>query len=50
MNNGQYFMAKRFPATLIGAKIDSLWQSSAYAGTYGRVTTALVKAFLAAAD
>jgi len=46
MNNGQYFVAKHFPLTLVEAKIDQLWQPSAYAGTCGEVTTALLKAFL----
>jgi putative transposase len=46
MNNGQYFVAKHFPLALVEAKIDQLWQSSAYAGTCGELTTALLKAFL----
>ena len=49
MNNGQDWMGKQNKSALIQAGIDSLWQPSAYAGTCGRVTTAMVKAFLAAA-
>ena len=53
MNNGQYFIAKHFPLTLVEAKIDQLWQPSAYVGTFGtcgELTTALLKAFLRRAD
>jgi hypothetical protein len=32
MNNGQYFMANNYPQLLIEAKVDQLWQGSAYAG------------------
>lgn len=46
MNNGQYFIAKHFPETLVKAKIDQLWQPSAYAATCGELSTALLKAFL----
>jgi putative transposase len=46
MNNGQHFIAKAFPQALIEAGLEQLWQPSAYAGTTGTVTTALVKAFL----
>jgi putative transposase len=46
MNNGQYFIAKHFPGELIQAKIDQLWLPSAYVGTCGELTTALLKAFL----
>src|SRR4030095_2044756 len=46
MNNGQYFVAKHFPLALIEAGVDQLWQPSAYAGTSGVLTTALLKAFL----
>lgn len=46
MNNGQYFAGKHFPYALVEAKIDQLWQPSAYAGTCGELTTALLKAFL----
>jgi putative transposase len=50
MNNGQYFVAKHFPRALVEAKIDQLWQPSAYVGTCGELTTALLKAFLRRAD
>ncbi len=46
MNNGQYFVGKHFPRALVEAKIDQLWQSSAYAGTCAELTTALLKSFL----
>jgi putative transposase len=46
LNNGQYFVREQAPETLIQAKIEQLWQASAYAGTTGTFTTALVKAFL----
>jgi len=50
MNNGQYFIAKHFPLALVEAKIDHLWQASAYVGTCGELTTALLKAFLRGQD
>jgi putative transposase len=46
MNNAQHWMAARFPDELVKEKVDQLWQSSAYAGTCGEVTTALMKWFL----
>ena len=46
MNNGQYFMAKNYPQLLIHARIDQLWQASAYAGTCGRYTTGLMQRWL----
>jgi putative transposase len=46
LNNGQHFVGQNAPEALIQAKIEQLWQASAYAGTTGKVTTALVKAFL----
>jgi putative transposase len=46
MNNAQHWMAQRFAAVLVKEKVDQLWQSSAYAGTCGEVTTALMKWFL----
>jgi putative transposase len=50
MNNAQQWMAKRFPDALVKEKVDQLWQSSAYAGTCGEVTTALMKWFLRRGD
>jgi hypothetical protein len=46
MNNGQYFMADNYPQLLIKAKVDQLWQGSAYAGTCGKYTTALMQRWL----
>jgi putative transposase len=46
LNNGQHFVGQLEPEAMIHAKIEQLWQASAYAGTTGKVTTALVKAFL----
>jgi putative transposase len=50
LNNGQHFVGRFEPKAMIQAKIDQLWQASAYAGTTGEVTTALVKAFLREAE
>ena len=46
MNNSQNWMGTHHRSALIQASVDSLWQPSAYAGTCGKVTTAMVKAFL----
>ncbi|MBZ5536451.1 MAG: IS200/IS605 family transposase [Acidobacteriia bacterium] len=46
MNNGQYFMAKHFPEVLVRAGMERLWEDSAYAGTCGEFTTALMRKFL----
>ncbi|HXU37066.1 MAG TPA: IS200/IS605 family transposase [Blastocatellia bacterium] len=50
MNNGQYFVARHFPLAIVAAKIDQLWQPSAYVGTCGELTTALLKAFMNSGD
>ncbi|MGH9427455.1 MAG: IS200/IS605 family transposase, partial [Terriglobia bacterium] len=50
MNNGQHFVATHFPLAVVEAKIDQLWQPSAYVGTCGELTTALLKTFLRRAD
>ncbi|HJX90392.1 MAG TPA: IS200/IS605 family transposase [Pyrinomonadaceae bacterium] len=46
MNNGQYFVWKNYSQELIKAGIDQLWQASAYAGTCGEYTSALIKKWL----
>jgi putative transposase len=46
MNNAQHWLAQRFAPVLVKEKVDQLWQASAYAGTSGEVTTALMKWFL----
>jgi putative transposase len=46
MNNGQYFMAKNYPHLLNQARVDQLWQDSAYAGTCGSYTTGLMQRWL----
>jgi len=46
MNNGQSWYAKHFSSLLVGAEVDRLWQPSAYVGTCGELTTALLKSFL----
>ena len=46
LNNGQHFVSKQFPRLLVHAGVKGLWQASAYAGTCGRITTALMKKFL----
>jgi hypothetical protein len=45
MNNGQYFIAKHFPRALVEAKIDQLWQASAYAGTMWRADDGSAEGF-----
>jgi putative transposase len=50
MNNGQFFVSKHFPHALMEAKVDQLWQASAYVGTCGELTTALLKTFLRGED
>jgi putative transposase len=46
LNNGQYYVGKHQPQALIEANVDQLWQASAYAGTRGDYTTALLKHWL----
>ncbi len=46
LNNGQHFVGKHAPEAMTQARIEQLWQASAYAGTTGEFSTALVKAFL----
>jgi putative transposase len=46
MNNGQHWFSKHYPQLLVQARVSQLWQPSAYVGTNGKVTTALVKSFL----
>ena len=46
LNNGQYFVGKYAPQILVQAGVDRLWQASAYAGSTGEMTTALLKKFL----
>ncbi len=46
LNNGQYYIGKHQPLALIEAGVDQLWQASAYAGTRGEYTTALIKHWL----
>jgi putative transposase len=46
MNNGQHWFARQCPELLVKGAMTQLWQASAYAGTTGSVTTALVKSFL----
>jgi len=46
LNNGQYFIGKSYPLALVEPGIDQLWQPSAYAGTRGQFTTALMKKWL----
>jgi REP element-mobilizing transposase RayT len=46
LNHGQQFVGQQMPEALVQARIKQLWQASAYTGTIGKVTTALVKAFL----
>jgi len=46
MNNGQYFVGKNYPQVLIEAGVNQLWQASAYAGTCGEYTSALIQKWL----
>lgn len=46
MNNGQYFIGREYPELLIVNRMDQLWNGSAYAGTCGDLTTALVMKWL----
>jgi putative transposase len=46
LNNGQHFVGERFPHSLIDAGLNQLWQASAYAGTCGQMSTALIKTWL----
>ena len=46
MNNGQYFMGKRYPELLLANGMDQLWNASAYVGTCGELTTALIMKWL----
>jgi putative transposase len=46
LNNGQYFISRRYPELLIENGMNQLWNASAYAGTCGEVTTALIKKWL----
>lgn len=50
MNNGQHFIGKEFPRSLVEAGVERLWEPSAYAGTCGQMTTALVKSFLSRSE
>ena len=50
LNNGQHFVGQHAPEAMIQARLEQLWQASAYAGTTGKVTTALVKAFLSESE
>jgi len=46
LNNAQHFVGQRFPHALTHAGLDHLWQHSAYAGTCGQMSTALIKKWL----
>ena len=46
LNNGQYFMGKHYPELLMKSGMDQLWNASAYAGTCGEMTTALIMKWL----
>lgn len=48
MNNGQHFMGENYPHVLVEGGLNQLWEASAYAGTCGRLTTALLKNWLRA--
>jgi putative transposase len=46
MNTGQQFVGEQWPARMVEAGINQLWQPSAYAGGCGDLPTALLKKFL----
>ena len=46
MNNGQYFIGKRYPELLVHLGMTQLWNKSAYAGTCGEITTGLIMKWL----
>ncbi len=46
MNNGQHFIGQQHPEVLVEAGLNQVWQGSAYAGTCGELTTALIKYWL----
>jgi REP element-mobilizing transposase RayT len=46
MNNGQHYMGKHYPQVFVENGINQLWEASAYAGTCGNFTTALIKSWL----
>jgi putative transposase len=46
MNNAQHFIGQDHPQVLVETGIEQLWQASAYAGTSGELTTALIKYWL----
>ena len=46
LNNAQHFVGQRSPKALIDVGLDQLWQPSAYAGTSGQTSTALIKKWL----
>jgi putative transposase len=47
MNNGQYFIGEQYQELLIESGVNQLWNGSAYAGTCGEMTTALMMKWLA---
>jgi REP-associated tyrosine transposase len=46
LNNGQYYISQKNPQVLIENGMNQLWNASAYAGTCGEMTTALIMKWL----
>lgn len=46
LNNGQHFIGMNYPELLIESGLTQLWSNSAYAGTCGQTTTALLMKWL----
>jgi REP element-mobilizing transposase RayT len=46
MNNAQRFMFEQFPEEMIGAKVERLWQPSAYVGSYGDLASPQIQAYV----
>ena len=47
LNNSQHFIGERYSELLIKNGMNQLWNASAYAGTCGEITTALIMKWLA---
>lgn len=46
MNAAQEFVFENFPGNVIRAKVERLWQPSAYIGSFGDLTTAAMKSYI----
>jgi putative transposase len=46
LNNSEYFLQKRYGASLAAEGLDGIWRAGFYAGTAGAATTAQIRAYL----